>query len=362
VNGKINQTPQRNSGDFPNISGEVNQTPPQRRAFPVNRQVVFRAASVVFLSYAFLSMSFQHDAGPMPRERFPVLQTAEIGVGGGDLGGGDASARLGKTDDGLTETESTLLTGVLEPESFSKPRTLLYSSYRVKQGDIIGELAAGFGLSQDTLISLNNIKNARLLQIGQILRVPNQDGIMYTVKGGDTVATIAEKYKADADTLRFANELFFYVVPAGTALFIPGAKLDWMERQEIYGDLFMWPVSGYITSNYGYRSSPFGGSRQFHSGVDIGAPIGHPVRAAMSGRVSSVSYDAVLGNYIVVTHHSGYRTMYGHLSVARVKTGAYVGTGERIGDVGISGLTTGPHVHFTVYKNGVTVNPRTLMR
>jgi murein DD-endopeptidase MepM/ murein hydrolase activator NlpD len=90
--------------------------------------------------------------------------------------------------------------------------------------------------------------------------------------------------------------------------------------------------------------------------------MGTPVRAAMSGRVSSVSYDAVLGNYIVVTHHSGYRTMYGHLSVARVKTGAYVGTGERIGDVGMTGQTTGPHVHFTVYKNGVTVNPRTLMR
>jgi len=86
------------------------------------------------------------------------------------------------------------------------------------------------------------------------------------------------------------------------------------------------------------------------------------VRAAMSGRVSAVGWDDVLGNYIVISHHAGYRTMYGHLSAARVKTGAYVGTGERIGDVGSTGLSTGPHLHFTVFKNGVTVNPRTLLK
>ncbi len=127
----------------------------------------------------------------------------------------------------------------------------------------------------------------------------------------------------------------------------------------------MWPTSGYITSNYGYRSYPFdddGGGRQFHSGLDIGAPMGSPVRAAMSGRVSSAGWDDVLGNHVVISHHAGYRTLYGHMSVIRVKTGAYVGTGERIGDVGSTGRSTGPHVHFTVYKNGVTVNPRVLLK
>jgi len=147
-------------------------------------------------------------------------------------------------------------------------------------------------------------------------------------------------------------------------LFIPGAKLDWMERQEINGDLFMWPVNGYITSPYGYRVYPFDddGGRQFHSGIDIGASMGTPVRASMSGRVSSAGWDDVLGNHVVISHHAGYRTLYGHMSVIRVKSGAYVGTGERIGDVGSTGRSTGPHVHFTVYKNGVTVNPRSLLK
>jgi murein DD-endopeptidase MepM/ murein hydrolase activator NlpD len=82
----------------------------------------------------------------------------------------------------------------------------------------------------------------------------------------------------------------------------------------------------------------------------------------MAGRVSAAGYDDILGNFVVINHHSGYRTLYGHMSVIRTRAGAYVGTGERIGDVGSTGLSTGAHVHFTVYKNGVTVNPRTLMK
>jgi murein DD-endopeptidase MepM/ murein hydrolase activator NlpD len=82
----------------------------------------------------------------------------------------------------------------------------------------------------------------------------------------------------------------------------------------------------------------------------------------MAGRVSSVGYDATSGNYVVITHHSGYRTLYAHMSFVRTKTGAYVRTGDISGDVGSTGLSTGPHLHFTVYKNGVTVNPRALIK
>jgi murein DD-endopeptidase MepM/ murein hydrolase activator NlpD len=82
----------------------------------------------------------------------------------------------------------------------------------------------------------------------------------------------------------------------------------------------------------------------------------------MSGRVISTGFDATLGNFVVITHHSGYRTLYAHMNVIRTRPGTYVRTGERIGDVGTTGLSTGPHLHFTVYKNGVTVNPRSLMK
>jgi len=185
---------------------------------------------------------------------------------------------------------------------------------------------------------------------------------MHTVRSGETLTGIAERHNVDPTAIQFANELFSEAVLAGTTLFIPGGRLGWMERQEINGDLFIWPAIGPVTSPFGWRTSPFGGGRQFHSGIDIGAPMGAPVRAAMAGRVSSAGWDNVMGNFVVINHHSGYRTLYGHLSRILVRQGAYVATGERIGDVGSTGQSTGPHLHFTVFRNGVLVNPRNLMR
>jgi len=254
------------------------------------------------------------------------------------------------------------LTGIPIPEEYSQPNILTFSSYVLEKGDMIGNIAVSTGLNQDTLISVNNIKNTRLMQIGQVIRIPNQDGIYYSVQKGDTLENIAEKYETTVSHISTVNELFSEKLPANSTIFIPGAKMDWVNRQEINGDLFVWPYQGYVTSGYGYRIAPFGGTRQFHSGIDIGGPMGAPIRAAMAGRVSQVGFDNSFGNYVVVTHHSGYRTFYAHMSVVRVKAGAFVGTGERIGDIGSTGLSTGPHIHFTVYKNGVTVNPRSLMK
>jgi murein DD-endopeptidase MepM/ murein hydrolase activator NlpD len=271
----------------------------------------------------------------------------------------DYSGNLG----GSAETAETIAeTGAAEPEAYSQARMLLYVPYTVVGGDIIGEIAKTFGLYEDTIISVNGIRNSRLLQIGQVLKIPNQDGILHKAGRGETVQDIAKRYSAEPESIRTANELFSDTVSPGSTLFIPGSRLDWVSLQEINGDLFIWPVRSYITSNYGYRRSPFTGVRQFHTGLDIGAPAGTPIAAAMSGRVSDTGFNSTMGNYVVITHHSGYRTLYGHMSLIRTKPGAYVRTGERIGDVGSTGLSTGPHVHFMVYKNGVTVNPRALMK
>ena len=253
--------------------------------------------------------------------------------------------------------------GIPEPEDYSMPQVLTFSSYTLQSGDIIGHIAIMTGLNEDTLVSVNNINNTRLLQIGQNLRIPNQDGIYYQVRQGDTLVEIAEQYGTTVERITTVNELFSENINAGMNIFIPEGRMDWVRRQEINGDLFLWPSRGRITSPYGWRLDPFGsGIRQFHTGIDIGGTIGTPIVAAMSGRVAHVGYDGVYGNYLIINHHSGYRTLYAHLSTVRVRAGAYVATGQRIGDVGISGRVTGPHLHFTVYKDGVTVNPLTLMR
>jgi murein DD-endopeptidase MepM/ murein hydrolase activator NlpD len=277
---------------------------------------------------------------------------AEYGIGGGVL-----------NDEGIELIPASLESVILEIEAFSRPHLLLFNFHTVKSGENISELAVYYGLNQDTIISINKITNTRLLQIGKVLKIPNQDGILHTVKNGDTLISLSEKYKADIEVIRTSNELFSEKIRIGSDIFIPGAKLDWINLQEINGDLFMWPINGAITSPYGYRVDPFNsGNRQFHTGIDIRGSAGTPIKAAMAGRVSQIGYDSVLGNFVIISHHSGYRTVYGHMSVIRTRTGVYVATGERIGDVGSTGLSTGPHLHFTVYKNGVLVNPRSLIR
>jgi murein DD-endopeptidase MepM/ murein hydrolase activator NlpD len=278
------------------------------------------------------------------------------------MGGGLTPEQIPVAYTGASGGEDSEVLGVPEPEEYSRPHLLTFTAYKVKQGDMIGNIAVETGLSQSTIISVNGIKNTRTLQIGQTLRIPNQDGIYYAVQKNDTLLSIAERYKIDPEDIKIANELFSDVLYLNSNLFLPGARLGSVELQEINGDLFLWPVPGYITSPYGYRANPFGGERQFHSGLDIGAVTGTPVKAAMAGRISTVGYNNNLGNYVVVSHHSGYRTLYGHMSYVHVKDGAYVSAGQRIGDVGSTGLSTGPHLHFTVYKNGVTVNPRSLMK
>jgi len=268
----------------------------------------------------------------------------------------------------LTKTFSgpALSTGALPLETVRDETALEYSVYRVKSGDMIGVLADDFGLTQDTLISVNAIRQTRLLQVGQYLKIPSMSGIIYTVRtDGETIEAIAKKYEVDEKKCAKTNNLLVsQSLNAGTALFIPDAELDWVTRQEINGDLFIRPLrsSYYFSSYFGWRNSPFTGQRTFHNGIDMAAPRGTYIYPALAGTVSTVSYDNVYGNYVIVTHHSGYKTLYGHMSETLVRKGQYLTTESRLGRVGSTGMSTGDHLHFTVFKNGVAVNPQALWR
>lgn len=239
---------------------------------------------------------------------------------------------------------------------------LYYTVYRVQQGDMVGKIAEQFGISQDAIISINRLKNTRGLQIGQLLKIPSIDGIVYTAKKGDTPESIADRYRVSLEKTALINNISDNAIEAGTLVFIPDAKLDWVTLQEINGDLFRKPLRGsyYISSRYGWRNNPFSGSRTFHNGIDMATNQGVPVYAALDGRVSATGFDPVYGNYIIISHHSGYQTMYAHLSAIQTARGRQVTASTRIGQVGNTGQSTGPHLHFTVYKNRSTINPSTL--
>ncbi len=242
---------------------------------------------------------------------------------------------------------------------------LTYQTYRVRQGDMIGFIADKYNVTQDTIISVNNIRQSRLIQVGQYLKIPSMPGILYTVRtDGETPLSIAEKYESDADKCALVNMMSLDTsLSAGTTVFVPDAELDWVTRQEINGDLFHKPLHGryWLSSNYGWRSSPFSGKRSFHGGVDMAANAGTSIFAALDGRVTAAGYNSTYGNYVIITHHSGYKTLYAHMSEILCVRNQWVSSGTRIGRVGSTGLSTGPHLHFTVYKNGKTVNPLSLI-
>ncbi|MFY9664076.1 MAG: peptidoglycan DD-metalloendopeptidase family protein [Candidatus Cybelea sp.] len=121
--------------------------------------------------------------------------------------------------------------------------------------------------------------------------------------------------------------------------------------------MFSWPVTGTITSPFGWRSNPFGGGPEFHQGLDIAAPMGTTVTAAAGGTVIMAQWYGGYGNYILIDHGAGFSTGYGHLSAMYVSSGQSVQRGQAIGAVGSTGQSTGPHLHFEVRIAGKPVDP-----
>jgi murein DD-endopeptidase MepM/ murein hydrolase activator NlpD len=126
---------------------------------------------------------------------------------------------------------------------------------------------------------------------------------------------------------------------------------------EHFNGNFLRPVGGRITSGFGYRMHPILKARKFHTGVDIGAASGTPIHAAASGTVVHAARWGGYGNCIIIDHGGGVATLYGHCSSLAVSFGQQITQGQVIGYVGSTGLSTGPHLHFEVRRNGTPVNP-----
>jgi murein DD-endopeptidase MepM/ murein hydrolase activator NlpD len=139
----------------------------------------------------------------------------------------------------------------------------------------------------------------------------------------------------------------------------PSFAGDWTELADAPS---MWPVEGRLGSGFGSRQDPFNGEGAFHSGIDIEAPYGTPVRATADGEVTGASMGAGYGRQVVLNHGHDVLTVYGHLSVIAVLAGQHVTRGQVIGYVGQSGRATGPHLHYEVRVHNVPVNPHKYLR
>lgn len=139
----------------------------------------------------------------------------------------------------------------------------------------------------------------------------------------------------------------------------PATITDWAS---IAGAPTLWPVIGPISSSFGEREDPFNGEGAFHSGVDISALFGTPVHATADGMVISAGNETGYGRVVVLDHGNGIETLYGHLSGFAVTVGQLVQQGQVIAYVGMSGRTTGPHLHYEVRIHNTPVNPHRYLR
>ena len=260
-------------------------------------------------------------------------------------------------DGKIADAKIPLLTSYTSPVTFQ--------TYQVQYGDSISTIVRKFGLTNvGTLISVNDISNVRQLAAGQKLKIPSIDGIIYTVKAGDSLNSIVESNKISLKELLDVNDLTSEVLHAGQQLFLPRAALDQKTLKTAMGDRFILPISAKFrwSSPFGWREDPIAHVRSFHTGTDMACPTGTPILASMSGKVITTGVNRVYGNYVIIDHGNGYQTLYAHMSKIIAQKGQWVSQGTRIGLVGSTGYSTGPHLHFTVYKNGKMVNPLSVLK
>lgn len=256
-----------------------------------------------------------------------------------------------------------------EIERKKQAATVKLIEYLVKDGDTLWSIANAFDLDINSLFGCNKLPASNVLKVGATIVIPNQDGILYTVKSGQTVEKIAKEYGIYPEAIVSANKLVQgTALAAGKEIFLPGAKIS------IGGDLkkavaastkeaasnskFMWPLQGRVSSQYGWRRDPISKSKKdFHTGLDIAAPRGRAVVAAMGGKVVHSGWMGGYGNTVVIQHPNGLTSLYGHNSSLTVKKGATVKRGQKIALVGSTGRSTGNHVHFEIRRNGTTLNP-----
>ena len=251
--------------------------------------------------------------------------------------------------------------------SYQKQEPIIVN-YTVVKGDSLWSISQRYDVNMSTIISTNNLKEISQLSIGQKLKllITNMDiakaegydqeaaaeEIIYYVKKGESLWSISREYNVKLEAIIAANSITdASKISAGQQLRIPNVPGT---RSNIYN--FIWPViRRRITSPYGMRVSS--GRKEFHSGIDIGAPTGTNIVAAESGRVSYSGYMRGYGNVIILSHDEGYSTVYAHNSVNLVKTGQSIKKGNVIAKVGRTGNATGSHLHFEVRLNGKPVNP-----
>jgi len=228
----------------------------------------------------------------------------------------------------------------------------------VGPGETLLSIAAGYGITPQTLAYNNGLADTASLRDGQALVVPPLDAAIYVVREGETIADIATRFGADPGEVRDLNRVAYeptdvtdgrvLLVPVPDGRF-PGFRLRVTDAPRVLAPHVLWPTAGVVTQLFSAS----------HTGVDIAAPYGSPIVASDAGTVTEVGWRGPGGLSVCVLHDWGLETCDYHASAVNVELGERVARGERIASVGSTGTSTGPHVHWEARTNGVLVDPMT---
>lgn len=243
-------------------------------------------------------------------------------------------------------------------QSGKKPPDLILYSYKVKYEVDIFSLAARLNLPYETIATLNRLDRARNFIPGETVLAVSVPGLFAPTAPGSDLDLLLSYREEDTSYLVSV----FKDGRTMTLRFFPGARFNAEERSLFLGLLMRFPLpTGVITSSFGLRTHPISGKLSKHKGIDIAAAAGTDVYAARGGKVVETGVDDVLGEYIVIEHEGGFSTVYGHLSLRKVRLNEEVVSGRIIGSVGSTGQSTGPHLHFEVRVRGDARDPETFL-
>jgi murein DD-endopeptidase MepM/ murein hydrolase activator NlpD len=242
-----------------------------------------------------------------------------------------------------------------------KSKKIKFINYKVQEGDSLWRISQKYNVPVYTIVSVNPDKDKEIIRPGEELNIPNSPGVLYKIKNGDSLSVISRKYKISQNEIQEANDINSSKIKTGQEIFLPGAK-PFIEYKTVVLNRFVWPISGKITSRYGMRKHPFHNSKQLHTGIDIGAGLGTKIKAAADGVVVFAGNGGSYGNMTILRHKDGYMSIYAHASSLSVTKGQFVKQGQEVAKVGLTGVTTGPHLHFEIKKNDRSLDPLSALK
>lgn len=236
--------------------------------------------------------------------------------------------------------------------ALQKEIILFFYKYQVTQEDTLLSIAARCNIPFETIATLNRISSIHENIQGKEIFLPTAPGIFVAENPENTIEKIISCRSFET------TEKMCYTLEKGIFYFLENEKLSSTERIFFLNDKIQSPLpTGILSSDYGLRISPITGKNLFHNGIDLAAKLNTPILACLTGTVVECGYSNVYGNYVVILHDNNIKSFYAHLSSFACQKDTIVSTGEVIGYVGVTGLTTGPHLHFEIYVSGETKDP-----